>query len=134
MISLAMPGLSHVVLGKPVRAAVVFALAFGLFFAGYGLCTDRIWFVGLDLGSLGFLPGNLHLLIPEILNPTPYLLAHTLQDLEGLDLTELSGGNPRRNFIAASRYPGYAQGGRQGYMDKLKERRDRQNQSNQGGD
>ncbi|MEO0479157.1 MAG: DUF6677 family protein [Planctomycetota bacterium] len=83
LISLAMPGLSHVFLGKPVRAAVVFALAFGLFFAGYGLCTDRIWFIGLDLGSLGFLPGSLHLLIPEILNPTPYLLAHTLQDLDG---------------------------------------------------
>ena len=47
ILTLLVPGLAHVLLGRPVRGLVAFAVTVGLFMIGYSIIQERIWFYEL---------------------------------------------------------------------------------------
>ena len=71
LLSLVLPGAAHVLLGKPVRGAVAFVSTMALFFIGWAVLRDRMWFYGITppAGAIAsffkFVPLNL---LPEGLN------------------------------------------------------------------
>jgi hypothetical protein len=90
--SLLVPGLAHFRLGRPVRAAVAFASAVGLFWLGYAIVGQRLWqmvlFQPFDFLAIPFRLLPIHLL-PDSLNLGSVIVASLLRPASDPDWQRL---------------------------------------------
>ncbi|MHC5062491.1 MAG: DUF6677 family protein [Planctomycetota bacterium] len=87
------PGLAHFLLGRPLRAAIAFVSCVGLFFAGYAILQDRIWFVEMITPGETGLSSWLRLLpitlLPESPNFGCSMLAAFMREGDSPDVLRL---------------------------------------------
>lgn len=84
IVSLLVPGLAHVLLGRTVRGVIAFAVTVGLFWTGYSIVEDRLWFFELvtPSGMFGFLRYFPVQLLPESPNAGCTILAAWLREAD----------------------------------------------------
>lgn len=84
LVSLAVPGLGHLLLGRPVRGIMAFALTIGAFAIGYSILRDRLWHVQAIPSSGLWRPFPLFLL-PEFANFGSTVLVSLMREPDNTD-------------------------------------------------
>lgn len=78
--SLAVPGLAHFLLGRPVRGVLALVSTVGLLAAGLAIVGSRLWYAEA-FNAFGVLP-----LMPELLSLGPTVIASALRDVSTPEL------------------------------------------------
>jgi TM2 domain-containing membrane protein YozV len=85
LISLLVPGLPQLLLGRPIRGVVAFVLTVGAFWAGFSILHERLWFLQAVPGT-GITRYFPVLLLPEFANVGATVLAATLREADTPEL------------------------------------------------
>lgn len=85
LVSLAVPGLAHAILGRPLRGAIAFVVTAGAFAVGYTMLQERLWHLqAIPLGGLfRYFPV---LLLPEFANFGPTVLVASIREADTQEL------------------------------------------------